>query len=60
MLCTARGAGDSLLPSGFDFGGFMFRRPVNKRRSAGKFKRQVSRTKSLNSRMAPNRGGWRL
>lgn len=38
----------------------MFRRPVNKRRSAGKFKRQVSRTKSLNSRMAPNRGGWRL
>lgn len=36
------------------------RRPVNKRRSAGKFRRQVSRTKSPNVRAAPMRGGIRL
>lgn len=32
---------------------------VNKRRSAGSFKRQSRRTKSPNM-AAPNRGGWRL
>lgn len=33
---------------------------VNKRRSAGKFKHQVSRTKAPNMAMAPMRGGWRF
>lgn len=31
---------------------------VNKRRSAGKFRRQMRRTKAAN--LSPNRGGWRL
>lgn len=38
----------------------MFRQPVNKGRSAGQFKRNVSRTKSINMRAAPMRGGIRL
>lgn len=33
---------------------------VNKRRSAGKFRRNVSRTKSANVRGMPMRGGYRL
>lgn len=42
-------------------GGFMaYRSHVNKRRSAGKFRRNVSRTKSVNMRAAPMRGGIRL
>lgn len=36
-----------------------FRRPVNKGRSSGKFRRQVKRTKSLNL-ARPGRGGFRL
>lgn len=35
-----------------------YRRAVNKRRSARKFRRQVSRTKHVN--LGPQRGGWRL
>lgn len=38
----------------------MFRRPVNKRRSASRFKRNVSRTKAANVRAGPMRGGIRL
>lgn len=37
----------------------MKRRPVNKFRSAKKFRRHVGRTKKANV-MAPMRGGWRL
>lgn len=37
-----------------------YRRRVNKRRSAGKFRRNISRTKSVNMRAAPMRGGIRL
>lgn len=33
---------------------------VNKQRSAGKFRRNVSRTKVINLKGAPMRGGWRL
>ncbi|WNK12496.1 MAG: hypothetical protein [Microvirus sp.] len=33
---------------------------VNKHRSAGKFKHQVSRTHGKNVVAAPMRGGWRL
>lgn len=33
---------------------------VNKNRSARKFRKNVSRTKSANIRGAPMRGGWRL
>lgn len=36
------------------------RKYVNKRSSAGKFKRNVSRTKGANVARAPMRGGWRL
>lgn len=36
------------------------RRGVSKGKSARKFRRQVSRTKSANLRGAPMRGGWRL
>lgn len=35
------------------------RRPVNKARSAGKFRKQVSKTKRLNVAV-PGRGGFRL
>lgn len=35
------------------------RRPVNKSRSAGEFKRNVGRTKVMNLR-TPMRGGFRL
>lgn len=37
-----------------------YRRRVNKRRSAGKFRRNVGRTKAVNMRAAPMRGGIRL
>lgn len=36
------------------------RRPVNKARSAGKFRRDVGRAHPVNVKMAPRRGGWRL
>lgn len=38
----------------------MFRRRVNKRRSAKKFRKNVGQTKWLNMRGAPMRGGIRL
>lgn len=37
----------------------MRRSPVNKQKSAGKFRRQVGRTRGANV-AAPMRGGWRL
>lgn len=37
----------------------MARRPVNKRRSAGKFRKAVGRTKGANM-ARPGRGGFRL
>jgi len=36
------------------------RKSVNKRRSSNKFRRKISRTKLLNMRSKPQRGGWRL
>jgi len=42
-------------------GGFMaFRKPVNKRRSASNFRRNVAVTKSVNLAPAPMRGGYRM
>lgn len=38
----------------------MFRKRVNKRHSAAKFRHGVSHTKSINLRGAPMRGGIRL
>jgi len=38
----------------------MYRHGVNKHRSAGQFRRNVSRTKKINLVRAPMRGGWRL
>lgn len=38
----------------------MFRRPVNKHKSAKHFKRNVGKTKGINLRGAPMRGGIRL
>lgn len=38
----------------------MYRRPVNKSRSAAKFRHQVGKTKFANMRAAPMRGGIRL
>lgn len=38
----------------------MKRFPVNKHRSAGKFRRDVSRTKLVNIAPKPMRGGYRL
>lgn len=37
-----------------------YRRHVNKRRSAKKFRRNVSHTKRMNVGISPMRGGWRL
>lgn len=37
-----------------------YRSGVNKHRSAGKFRHNVSRTKSANVRGMPMRGGYRL
>lgn len=36
------------------------RQPVNKQRSAGKFRKNVGRMKSPNGAGPPMRGGWRL
>lgn len=33
---------------------------VNKRKSAGKFKKHVRHTKAANMKLNPMRGGWRL
>lgn len=41
-------------------GGSMHRRPVNKGKSAGQFRRNISRTKAANVRTGPARGGIRL
>lgn len=38
----------------------MRRHSVNKRRSAGRFRRNVGRTRAANVIAAPMRGGWRL
>lgn len=38
----------------------MHRRPVNKSRSAKQFRRNMRRTKSVNMKGAPMRGGIRL
>lgn len=38
----------------------MFRKPVNKRASAAKFRSKVGKTKAVNLRGAPMRGGIRL
>lgn len=38
----------------------MYRKPVNKRRSAGQFRAKVGKTKAINMRGAPMRGGIRL
>lgn len=38
----------------------LYRSRVNKGRSASKFRSNVSRTKSVNLRSTPMRGGWRL
>lgn len=38
----------------------MFRKPVSKRRSARQFRRNVSRTKAINTSATPQRGGFRL
>lgn len=37
-----------------------FRHPVNKHKSAKKFRKQVHHTKALNMKAAPMRGGIRL
>jgi len=39
---------------------FVKRNSVSKGASAGKFRRNVGKTKSINLRAAPQRGGWRL
>jgi hypothetical protein len=38
----------------------MYRKPVNKRKSAKSYSKQVGRTKSINMKRAPMRGGYRL
>lgn len=38
----------------------MHRKPVNKMKSAKRFKRDVRKTKSLNMKAGPMRGGIRL
>ncbi len=38
----------------------MYRKPVNKRRSARSFRKNTRRTKAANMQKAPQRGGWRL
>ena len=38
----------------------MYRKPVNKRKSAKTFRRNASKTKAANMQKAPQRGGWRL
>jgi hypothetical protein len=36
------------------------RKPVNKRKSANRFKKHVGHTKAANMKLNPMRGGWRL
>ena len=38
----------------------LYRKPMNKNAAAKKFRRGVSKTKALNMRNAPQRGGFRL
>lgn len=38
----------------------VFRKSVSKGKSARSFRKGASRTKSMNIRHAPQRGGWRL
>lgn len=38
----------------------VFRKAVSKRGSVSTFRRNVGRTKTINLRAAPQRGGWRL
>ena len=38
----------------------MKRMPVNKAKSAASFRHQVGKTKAMNVRPGPMRGGWRL
>lgn len=38
----------------------VYRSGVNKRRSAGQFRHNVSRSKAVNTALTPMRGGWRL
>ena len=38
----------------------LHRKPVNKYKSAKRFKRNVSTTKAANMSLNPMRGGWRL
>jgi len=38
----------------------MFRKPVSKFKSARSFRKNVGRSKAVNLRAAPQRGGWRL
>lgn len=39
---------------------FVKRKPVSKKVSSSKFRRNVSRTKKVNLSIQPQRGGWRL
>ena len=39
---------------------FVKRSPVSKHKSAKQFRRSAGRTKAVNMRSAPQRGGWRL
>jgi len=38
----------------------LYRKPMSKHHTAKKFRRGSAKTKALNMRMAPNRGGFRL
>jgi hypothetical protein len=38
----------------------LHRKPVNKYKSAKRFRHNAKRTKSANMAKAPQRGGWRL
>lgn len=38
----------------------MFRKPVSKQKSARTFRKNASRSKAVNLRATPQRGGWRL
>ena len=38
----------------------LYRKPVNKYKSAKRFRSQAKRTKAANMQKAPQRGGWRL
>nr|QJB19305.1 MAG: hypothetical protein [Microvirus sp.] len=38
----------------------LYRKNVNKRKSARTFRKHTSKTASINMRSAPQRGGWRL